>query len=91
MSRQFAKDYYRQVAPEYDEIRGDLFYYCERHTVLEHLPEIAGRSVLDVACGTGLYTRLFETLGASDVTGLESLQKCSSKLALSSRGALLII
>lgn len=71
MSQQLAKDYYSQVASEYDEIRGDLFYYCERHSVLKLLPDITNKVVLDVACGTGLYTRLFEALGADSVTGVD--------------------
>ena len=71
MSRQLAKDYYNQVASEYEEARVGCFYYCERHAVLELLPEIANKTVLDVACGTGLYTRLFETLKATAVTGVD--------------------
>jgi toxoflavin synthase len=46
--------------------------YCEEATFLAALGPIDGRTVLDVACGTGLYTRRFRQLGATRVVGLDA-------------------
>lgn len=46
--------------------------YFEEFTFLKVLGDITGRSVLDVACGTGLYSRRIKQRGASRVVGLDS-------------------
>jgi ubiquinone/menaquinone biosynthesis C-methylase UbiE len=46
--------------------------YFEEFTFFKALGDIAGRSVLDVACGTGLYSRRFKQHGAGRVVGLDS-------------------
>jgi toxoflavin synthase len=46
--------------------------YFEEFTFLEVLGDITGRSVLDVACGTGLYSRRIKQRGASRVVGMDS-------------------
>jgi SAM-dependent methyltransferase len=45
---------------------------AEQATLLNALPPLAGRSVLDVACGTGFYPRRFVDLDASKVVGVDS-------------------
>ncbi|MEU4449346.1 methyltransferase domain-containing protein [Actinosynnema sp. NPDC050801] len=45
---------------------------AERATLLAALPDLRGRSVLDVACGTGFYPREFRRLGADRVVGVDS-------------------
>lgn len=45
---------------------------AERATLLAALPDLRGRSVLDVACGTGFYPREFRRLGAERVVGVDS-------------------
>jgi SAM-dependent methyltransferase len=45
---------------------------AEQATFLSALPDLAGRSVLDVACGTGFYPRRFVDLGAAKVVGVDS-------------------
>jgi toxoflavin synthase len=45
---------------------------AERATFLSSLPDLRGRSVLDVACGTGFYPREFRRLGAARVVGVDS-------------------
>ena len=45
---------------------------AEQATFLAALPDLAGRSVLDVACGTGFYPRKFVDLGAARVVGVDS-------------------
>ncbi|MFI9387400.1 class I SAM-dependent methyltransferase [Kutzneria sp. NPDC052558] len=45
---------------------------AEQATFLSALPDLTGRSVLDVACGTGFYPRVFVDLGAAKVVGVDS-------------------
>jgi ubiquinone/menaquinone biosynthesis C-methylase UbiE len=46
--------------------------YFEEFTFFKALGDISGRSVLDVACGTGLYSRRFKQRGASRVVGVDA-------------------
>lgn len=43
----------------------------ERHTLFELLGDVAGKTVLDLACGDGFYTRLVRRAGAAQVTGVD--------------------
>jgi toxoflavin synthase len=45
---------------------------AERATLLSAVGDLRGKSVLDVACGTGFYARLFHDLGATKVVGVDS-------------------
>ena len=45
--------------------------YIEKYTFLDVLGDLAGRSVLDLACGEGFYTRLFKASGAARVLGVD--------------------
>ncbi|WP_037304213.1 class I SAM-dependent methyltransferase [Amycolatopsis orientalis] len=44
-------------------------------TLLEALPDLAGRSVLVVGCGDGRYPRLFRARGARRVVGVDADQR----------------
>ncbi|MDI1432005.1 class I SAM-dependent methyltransferase [Polyangium sorediatum] len=46
--------------------------YYEEYTFFQALGDIKGRSVLDVACGTGLYSRRFQQRGAARVVGIDN-------------------
>lgn len=45
--------------------------HVERYTLFEMLGDLQGKTVLDMACGDGFYTRLLKRAGASDVTGID--------------------
>ncbi|GAA3780684.1 hypothetical protein GCM10022225_81320 [Plantactinospora mayteni] len=45
---------------------------AEQATLRSALPDLTGRSVLDVGSGTGFYPRLFSRLGAARVTGVDA-------------------
>lgn len=45
---------------------------AERATLLSAVGDVLGKSVLDVACGTGFYARLFHDLDATRVVGVDS-------------------
>ena len=43
----------------------------ERYTLFEALGDVRGRTVLDLACGEGFYSRLLKMSGAAKVTGVD--------------------
>ncbi|WP_424889295.1 class I SAM-dependent methyltransferase [Streptomyces sp. XH2] len=45
--------------------------YPESGSFVRMLGDLSGRSVLDLACGTGFYTRQAKRLGAADVLGVD--------------------
>lgn len=45
--------------------------YIEQYTFLDVLGDVTGKSVLDLACGEGFYSRLFKANGASRVLGVD--------------------
>lgn len=65
---------------QYDEIAGQYDQSAEersdRESVLVpsakyYLGDLAGKSVLDLACGSGYFTRLIEAWGADTVVGAD--------------------
>ena len=53
--------------------------YSEEFTFLQILGDINGKSVLDMACGDGYYSRLIKKLGAGQVTGVDISEKMIEK------------
>lgn len=45
--------------------------HVERYSLLELIGDPAGKSVLDVACGEGHYTRIVRNAGAAEVVGID--------------------
>lgn len=63
---------YDSIAAEYRESKWLLFrHYVERYTLFRVLGDLRGRTVLDLACGEGVYTRQFKRAGAAVVTGVD--------------------
>jgi ubiquinone/menaquinone biosynthesis C-methylase UbiE len=65
---------YDQIADLYAAISDAIFLiraHVEQPTVLKALGSIAGRSILDVACGTGMYSRLLKQRGAARVVAVD--------------------
>ncbi|MGK5727970.1 class I SAM-dependent methyltransferase [Streptomyces sp. URMC 124] len=68
---------------QYDRIGGDYELakllpatrFVERPSVLGLLADVRGRSVLDLACGTGVYSRYARRLGARRVLGVDISSK----------------
>jgi toxoflavin synthase len=71
------------MTEQYDKIGGDyeqiktlpMARYPERRSFLDLLGDVAGKSVIDLACGTGFYTRMIRALGGSEVTGVDISQE----------------
>ncbi|WP_281648877.1 class I SAM-dependent methyltransferase [Parendozoicomonas sp. Alg238-R29] len=49
--------------------------HMERHTIYELVGDVRRKKVLDIACGTGSYSRLFCELGAEKVVGIDYSKK----------------
>ncbi len=69
----------KPTEPAYDAI-GDRYEeyasaatlkQAERHSILQMAGDLTGARVLDLACGTGFYTRLFLEKGATSVLGVD--------------------
>lgn len=63
---------YDEIGETYEGFKAlPMARYPERASFLRMLGDIRGRSVLDLACGTGFYTRQIKRLGARDVLGVD--------------------
>jgi SAM-dependent methyltransferase len=66
-------DQYIEIADDYDRTFAQIPYrpFMEAFTVFRTLGDVAGQSVLDVGCGTGLYPRELRRRGAVPVVGVD--------------------
>jgi toxoflavin synthase len=64
---------YRDIADHYDRTFSSLSFRVpiEEYSILKLLGDVRGRSVLEVACGTGHYTRALLRRGAARVLGVD--------------------
>lgn len=70
---------FTHVADEYDRIgrnyqeskRLPFRNFVEEHSMFKLLPDLAGRSVVDLACGEGIYARKLMRAGAGRVVGVD--------------------
>lgn len=62
------------IAERYQQLRGaqPLQARVETHSVLTLVGDVTGKTVLDVACGAGYYTRLLRKAGAARVVGMDA-------------------
>lgn len=63
---------YDAIAEQYQASKWLLFrHFVERYTLTELLGDLRGRTLLDLACGEGVYARQFKRMGAAEVTGVD--------------------
>ena len=63
---------YDGIAEQYRRsTESPLREYVEAYTLLNLVGDVGGKSVLDLACGEGFYTRRFKSLGAERVVGVD--------------------
>lgn len=63
---------YDAISERYRDSKWLLFrHFVERYTLMELLGDLHDRTVLDMACGEGVYARQFKRAGAVDVTGVD--------------------
>lgn len=67
---------YDSIAKEYKESKElPIRLHIEAYTYFNMLGNLAGKSILDLACGEGFYTRKFKDQGAAKVVGVDISQK----------------
>jgi len=63
---------YDDIAEQYKRSKHVIWrYHIEQYSLVQLLGDLEGRSVLDLACGEGHYTRLLKALGATRVAGVD--------------------
>lgn len=63
---------YDDIADEYQNTKTNpIKFYSEEWTFFRVLGDVQGRTVLDVACGYGYFTRMIKRLGAARVVGVD--------------------
>lgn len=67
---------YNAIAAEYKESKQQPWReHVESYTLFNLLGELTGKSVIDLACGEGFYTRRLKTRGAARVLGVDLSEK----------------
>ena len=72
MSAPGTLEMYERWAPGYDAEPHNPLMDAEQRAMCVRFPELAGRDVLDLACGTGRYARLATQAGARRVVGVDA-------------------
>ena len=64
---------YNNISNEYDKCKQDAWRIdIEKYSITEYLKDkIKGKRVLDIPCGSGVYTDLFSEMGAKEVVGID--------------------
>ncbi len=65
-------DQYDVIGQLYERTKTLPVGLAEQGTLLAALPDLTGKSVLDVGTGTGFYPRKYKALGASTVVGVDA-------------------
>ncbi|MGK7903298.1 MAG: class I SAM-dependent methyltransferase [Hormoscilla sp.] len=75
---------YDSIADQYQKTLALPFrLHIEAYTYFNLLGDIAGKSILDLACGEGFYTRKLKLRGAARVVGVDISEKMLSLARLS--------
>lgn len=62
---------YDDIAKEFQKIKQLPYYQIAEYTLLHHLGDIKGKSILDLACGEGFHPRRYKKLGAGRLVGVD--------------------
>jgi ubiquinone/menaquinone biosynthesis C-methylase UbiE len=62
---------YERWAPVYPPVAHNPLMRAEQHSMLEMWPNVKGRRVLDLACGSGRYSQLLRKANAAQVVALD--------------------
>ena len=77
---------YDEIAEQYRDSKLLPFRHAiERYTVFQLLDDPRGKTVLDLACGEGIYARQFKRAGASAATGVDVSRKQKPLIAFTAR------
>lgn len=63
---------YNQIAAQYQQAKEQLWRSrIETHSLMQLVGTLAGKKVIDVACGEGFFTRKLRRAGAAQVVGID--------------------
>jgi malonyl-CoA O-methyltransferase len=85
MSAVGTREAYERWAPGYDAQPHNPLMSAEQRAMCARFPGLAGRDVLDLACGTGRYGRLATVAGAQRVVGLDASAGMLSRAVITDR------
>jgi len=71
LQRLTSRDAYTQWANNYPPTPHNRLMEIEQETMLTYLPDLSGKYVLDLACGTGRYGLIAQEQGAISVIGVD--------------------
>jgi malonyl-CoA O-methyltransferase len=76
---------YERWAPLYPPVAHNPLMRAEQRAMLEVLPNVEGRRVLDLACGSGRYSHLLREANAAQVVALDLCVPMLEQVAAASR------
>ncbi|MBD3881070.1 class I SAM-dependent methyltransferase [Phormidium tenue FACHB-886] len=68
-------DYYNSIVEQYRRSKELPFRLVEKYMYFTWVGDVTGKSILDLACGDGFYTRQFKQKGAKHVVGVDIAAK----------------
>lgn len=66
-----APDCYDPIVEPYEKSKQLPYRLLEQHTYFSLIGEVAGKTILDLGCGSGFYTKQFKQRGAAQVVGVD--------------------
>lgn len=76
---------YERWAPTYPPEPHNPLMRAEQEALLSRLPDVAGRRVLDLACGSGRYARILAAAGATQVVAADFSMAMLARVTRGSR------
>src|SRR5215475_9346496 len=78
---------YDEIAEEYKRAKQQAWRLCIEHfTLFKLVGDLSGKTVLDLACGEGFYTRFIKRRGAARAVGVDISHGILSWRAVRKRG-----
>jgi malonyl-CoA O-methyltransferase len=74
-------DAYERWAPSYPPVPHNPLMRAEQEGMLRHWPDVRGKRALDLACGSGRYSKLLRQSQAAHVVALDFCQPMLSRVA----------
>ena len=74
-------DAYERWAPSYPPVPHNPLMRAEQEGMLRHWPDVGGKRALDLACGSGRYSRLLQQSQAAHVVALDFCQPMLTQIA----------
>jgi len=79
------REAYERWAPLYPPVAHNPLMRAEQRAMTELWPDVAGRRALDLACGTGRYSRLLAESNAADVVAVDFCAPMLEQVSAASR------